>query len=304
MIKKGTVQTISFLVLGIALATLLFFAPQVSLAVQEGLTLCYRTVFPSLFPFFVLSTLLISLGFADILGSALDIPMRFLFHLDGKCASALILGLVGGYPVGARTALALYREGSCTKEEAENLLSFCNNCGPAFILSVAGSTALESRKAGLLLYLIHVLAALCTGLFFRRKTFPRKSFQRHIIPRQDFVPTFVASVQSAFSAMLSVCGFVVFFAVLLSPLRSFTQSGLLLGAVELFNGICALEPTAADFISAATLIGWGGLSVHAQTIALLCDENLSLASYFKGKLVHAALSSLFAFLTVLLYPWQ
>jgi len=303
MMKKQA-ALLPFLAPFLALAAVLIFSPHVSRAVQEGLSLCYRTVFPSLFPFFVLSTLLISLGFADVLGSALERPMRLLFRLNGRCASALILGLLGGYPVGARTALSLYREGNCTKEEAERLLAFCNNCGPAFILSVAGSTALQSRKAGLLLYLIHVLAALCTGLIFRGQKIPPQISLRRSPPCSHFVPAFVGAVQSAFSSMLSVCGFVVFFAVVLKPLQTFTQSGLILGAVELFNGICALAPTAAGFVSAAALIGWGGLSVHAQTVALLCDESLSLRFYFKGKAVHAVLSAGFTFLWILFFPWQ
>ena len=302
MLRKSAVQTLLFVCLALAAGGILFFSPQVSLAVQEGLTLCYRTVFPSLFPFFVLSTLLISLGFADVLGSILEQPMRHLFHLNGRCVGALLLGFLGGYPVGARTALTLCREGSCTKAEAEKLLSFCNNCGPAFILSVAGSTALQSRKAGLYLYLIHVLAALCTGLIFRGEYIPPKAPRHRRSARPDFIPAFVASVQNAFSSMLSVCGFVVFFAVLLHPIKSFTQSGLVLGAVELFNGVCALEPTAAGFVSAAALIGWGGLSVHAQTVAILCDENLSLGSYFKGKAVQALLSAAFALFTVFFLP--
>ncbi len=304
MREKKFLRLMPFGALIAALAALLYFSPYVSLAVQEGLSLCYRTIFPSLFPFFVLSTLLISLGFADVLGRALDRPMRLLFHLDGRCAPALILGLMGGYPVGARTLLSLYREGSCTREEAERLLAFCNNCGPAFILSVAGATALKSQKAGLLLYLIHVLSALCTGLFFRGKYLPRKGISRRVPPKADFVSAFVSAVQTAFSSMLSVCSFVVFFTVILQPLKRFTQSGLLLGAVELFNGVCALPATEAGFLAAAALIGWGGLSVHAQTLALLCDTDLSLKNYFKGKLLQALFSAVFAAITVLLFPWQ
>lgn len=304
MTEKKLIRLLPFLALLAALSALLYFSPQVSLAVQEGLSLCYRTIFPSLFPFFVLSTLLISLGFADILGRGLDGPMRLLFHLNGRCAPALILGLLGGYPVGARTLLSLYREGSCTREEAERLLAFCNNCGPAFILSVAGATALKSQKAGILLYLIHVLSALCTGLFFRGNHIPRKMPPKPFTPKTDFVSTFVSAVQTAFSSMLSVCSFVVFFTVLLRPMRSFTQNGLLIGIVELFNGVCALHAAKTDFIAAAALIGWGGLSVHAQTLALLCDADLSLRHYFKGKALQAIMSAVLAALTVLFLPWQ
>ncbi|MBQ3103956.1 MAG: sporulation protein [Oscillospiraceae bacterium] len=304
MKEKKLLRLLPFGALGIALLALLYFSPQVSLAVQDGLTLCYRTIFPSLFPFFVLSTLLISLGFAELSSRVLERPMRVLYRLDGRCAPALLLGFLGGYPVGARTLLSLYQEGSCSKEEAERLLGFCNNCGPAFILSVAGSTVLESRKAGLLLYLIHVLSALCAGLFFRGKSLPRKMPHKAMEKKPDLVSAFVAAVQAAFSSMLSVCSFVVFFTVLLRPLRSFTQSGLLIGFAELFNGICSLQPTKAGFIAAAALIGWGGLSVHAQTLALLCDTDLSLRHYFKGKAIQAILSAALAILTVIFLPWQ
>ena len=116
-----------FLGLGLLCATLaLMFWPQEAMeAAREGLRLCYNVILPSLFPFFVLSALVVDLGLAGYLGRALEGLMRPLFHVPGACASALVLGFVGGYPVGARTALSLYQKGMCTKTEAERLLSFC-----------------------------------------------------------------------------------------------------------------------------------------------------------------------------------
>ena len=104
---------------------------EVSAAVREGLQLCYNVILPSLFPFFILSSLVISLGLAGYLGRLLEPVMRPLFRVGGPCAAVLALGFVGGYPVGARAALTLYEEGQCTKTEAERLLAFCNNSGPA-----------------------------------------------------------------------------------------------------------------------------------------------------------------------------
>ena len=106
--------------LALLLATLaLMFWPKDSMAAaRDGLTLCYNVIIPSLFPFFVLSALVVDLGLAGHLGRALEGIMRPLFNVPGACAPALALGFVGGYPVGARTALQLYQKGMCTKTEA------------------------------------------------------------------------------------------------------------------------------------------------------------------------------------------
>ena len=91
--------------------------------------------YPLLFPFFVLSSLVVELGLSRYLGKLFQPVMAPLFRVNGACTSAVALGFVGGYPVGARTAIALYQSGQCSKTEAERLLAFCNNAGPALSLA-------------------------------------------------------------------------------------------------------------------------------------------------------------------------
>ncbi|MBQ9647799.1 MAG: sporulation protein, partial [Oscillospiraceae bacterium] len=160
-----------FLLLALFAAALLFFPAEASDAARQGLRLCFQTVLPSLFPFFVLSALVVASGAGDAFGRALEPVMRPLFYLSGAGASALALGLVGGYPVGARTVAELYRAGNLSKAEAERLLSFCNNAGPGFILGICGDAVFGSVRAGLYLYLVHVAAAVLTGVLLRRCTF-------------------------------------------------------------------------------------------------------------------------------------
>ena len=137
-------------------------------AVREGIDLCLRAVIPSLFPFFAVSTLLVSLGAADGAGRVLARPFRRMFHCGGAGCAALLLGLIGGYPVGARTAAALVRQGALTPREGGRLLTFCNNAGPAFAVGVAGMTVFGSGRIGVYLYLIHAAAALAAGLLLCR----------------------------------------------------------------------------------------------------------------------------------------
>ena len=136
-------------------------------AMRDGLKLCGNVIVPSLFPFFVLSSLVVELGMSRYLGRLFQPVMAPLFRVNGACASALALGFVGGYPVGARTAISLYQNGQCSKTEAERLLAFCNNSGPAFIFGVVGAGVFGSGTLGLLLYLVHMAASLLVGLLFR-----------------------------------------------------------------------------------------------------------------------------------------
>ena len=130
----------------------------------KALTLCAGTVIPALFPFMVVTGLLVRLGFGQWLAPDMAGLMASLFRLPGCAGSALLLGLVGGYPIGARTAAELYASGDLTRQEAERLLTFCNNSNPVFLISVLGAGVFGSVRAGLWLWLIHVCAALLTGL--------------------------------------------------------------------------------------------------------------------------------------------
>ena len=126
----------------------LLLLPEVSAqAVRDAMLLCVQTLIPSLFPFFVLSSLLIACGASELLSALLSPLMRPLFGLSGAGAAALALGLCGGYPVGARTAAELVENGALSQEEGERLLAFCNNAGPGFLLGVCGAGVFSSSRA-------------------------------------------------------------------------------------------------------------------------------------------------------------
>lgn len=287
-------RRITFLGLFAVAAALLWGTDTVRLGAEEGLSLCLHSVLPSLFPFFVLSSLLLSLGFAESLGHLLFPMMDRLFHLGGNGASALALGLIAGYPSGARAVSQLYTDGLCGREEAEHLLAFCNNCGPAFFLSFLGAERLGSTVLGARLWLIHVFSALCTGILLR----PKRTLSRDVPPPKTrssgFAAAFTQAVQSGFSSFLSVCGFVLLFSVLLQPIKSILGNTASQGIFELFSGIAALDTGPRAFVLAAALTAWGGVSVHAQSTAFFSAAGLSGRWYIRGKLLQTAISTVLA----------
>ncbi|MGN0968997.1 MAG: nucleoside recognition domain-containing protein [Oscillospiraceae bacterium] len=324
------------LLLGLVLLTatlaLVVWPKQSMEAAKTGLQLCYNVIIPSLFPFFVLSSLVVELGLAGYVGRALEGIMRPLFNVPGSCASAVALGFIGGYPVGARTAISLYEKGMCTKTEAERLLAFCNNSGPAFILGVVGAGIFSSSRVGVLLYLAHAAASLCIGILFRfYKRGERGGEETGCLnfQTQRLSVAFTGSVKNSFMSTLNICAFVVFFTVvirmfmvsgalpalaralsaLLSPLGLTEQWGerLLTGVLEISSGVWSLVgdgSLSGRLTMAAFMLGWAGISVHCQVLSFLGGSGLSVRTYLVGKMLHGGLSALFVGLLARVFPLE
>lgn len=270
-------------------------------AVRQGLALCAKSLIPSLFPFFVLSSLFISMGYAETIGRRLSPLTRRPLGCGGAGAAVFLLGLIGGYPVGGRTVGQLYREGRLSQSEAEHLLAFCNNAGPSFALGFMGLGCFGSLRAGLLLYLIHAASAALSGILLadRHTIF---SETQHTINPPPLLPSLIRSVQDAAGTMLHVCAFTVFARVAQGLFFDLTHicHPAALGFLEISGGAERLSGDRTGFIWAAALLGWGGLSVHGQTAAVLADTNLRMGRYVLGKGLQAALS---AGLAALLFRW-
>ena len=291
-------QAAACLALGGVLVLFLAEAGFVRAAAAEALSLCARSVIPALFPFLVVSSLLLSLGLGELLSPMLAGLMEPLFRVDGVGSSALLLGLVGGYPIGAKTAADLYRGGRLSRPEAERLLAFCNNSNPVFLISVLGVGVFGSVRAGVWLWLIHLLSALLTGLLFRNHGGParRQAGGTAAFQAVSLFAAFVAAVRESLSGMLSVCAFVTFFYVLARPLASLGGwlGPVLVGLTELFSLTPLLRPDRFGFILASAMAGWGGLSVLCQTAAVLEGSGLRLQSCAAGKAVQGLLAGLLA----------
>lgn len=276
-----------------ALGLLLARSAEAAQAVRDGLALCAGSVIPALFPFLAVSGLLTALdaGASPALG-----PLARLLGCSRAGARAFLLGLTGSYPVGARTVAQLYRRGGISRREACRLLLFSNNCGPAFILGVAGLGCFGSLRAGVLLWGVHILAALVIALALPRRAAEPPERPGSVPPRPPLVPALIAAVRDAAGTMVYICGFVVFFLVLLRVMGRVTglSHPVLSGAVELTQGILALPHTRRGFVWAAGLLGWGGLSVHGQSAAVLSGTDLPMGPYLAAKAAHAAVSVLLA----------
>ncbi len=255
----------------------------------EGIDICIRTVIPSLLPFFVLSILLTN-AVTGITVSFLS-PIRKLCGIPEGGESLLLIGLLGGYPVGAQSIAEAYSSGGLTQKDAHRMLGFCSNAGPAFIFGIAGGL-FSSRNTVLILWCIHIMSALAVGAILP----DRQTGQCSICSAQQC--TLSKALSKALGIMAGVCGWIVLFRILIGFLDRWVlwilpQSArlLLTGVLELANGCHGLlqaQSEAQRLILCAVILGLGGICVGMQTVSV--TGKLGTGWYFPGKLLQGLIS--------------
>lgn len=258
---------------------------------RQGIELCLKTVIPSLFPFFLLSILLTS----SFMGSSLTVmrPLGRLCRIPSGAESILVSGFLGGYPVGAQVIASAYRAGQLQKNDAERMLSFCNNAGPAFLFGMVASM-FPRRWMAWALWGIHIASAILVSLLIPGNTGKRVSLS------SEKQVSLSSTLSSAITVMASVCGWVVLFRVAISFLKRWVLWLLpaaaqvaITGLLELSNGCCELLSISnADlrFLICSGMLAFGGICVTMQTMSV--TSGLSLRYYFVGKLMQTVFSLL------------
>lgn len=254
----------------------------------DGIMLCIKTIIPSLFPFFVLSNL-ITETFIGTKARLLQ-PLAKLCRLPDGMESLLVPAILGGYPVGAQTVAQGWRSGQIPKAEAERLLGFCNNAGPSFLFGMA-AVMFPEHWAAWMLWLIHVASAVITSRLIPSPN----SYAGTVSPR---TVSLSMALHGAITAMASVCGWVVFFRVVIAFLDRWVLwllpkylQVIIMGFMELTNGCLSLH-TISDvgmrFIICSGMLSFGGLCVIMQVVSV--TQGLSLKWFFVGKLIQTAAS--------------
>ncbi len=289
-------KALSLSVTAITMVLMILDTEMAFYSAKEGVDICLGTIIPSLFPFFFLSGIINSALIGT--NSPLLRPISTLCRIPAGAESLMILGLIGGYPVGASTVYAAYTAGSIKRNSAQRMLAFCNNAGPAFLFGIL-SPLFENKLALWALWGIHIGSAITVSILLPAgKSEECTKSSHHSITITQALPLAIRNTAT-------VCGWVVLFRIVIGFLDRWflwlfpnEWQVLLCGFLELSNGCISLSLISADglrFVAASVLLAFGGICVAMQTTSVIGE--LSPKSYWFGKSMQTALSLLFAGIT-------
>lgn len=307
---KGLLRAGAAALIALTGAGLLLDAAAVSEGVAQGLKVCAGVLIPSLFPMMVLSCFLALTDYARILSLPFGWITRRVFKLPEELGYVLLLSMVGGYPVGAKTIATLLQQKKISAETAERMLCFCVNSGPSFLLTAVGAGMLQSRRAGAALLFSQIAATLLIGAVVsaRAKVVPVRRGEAAM----KGSAAFVAAVSSASSAMIGMCAFAVLFSGIVSLLNRRAAAALLAGwtglgekvAAALLSGLLEVTTGCLNaaavggdgaFLLVSAFVSFGGLSVLFQVMSCFGGAPARFRPMVLSRFAHGAVSCCIGF---------
>ncbi len=277
-----------------------------------------NNIFPSLFPFFVLSEMLINYGFVELISELFKPFMQSFFKINSKASFVLGMGILSGFPSSAKYTKELYISGDLNENEAAKVLTFTHFSNPLFILGTISGLFLNNKEIGYLILLCHYFGNFIVGFLFRNyypsttektkfsiKLAINKMHNKRINNNLTFGEIITNSLLSTINTLLLILGVITMFLVITTiidnniSLNNYYQT-LLNGFFEMTQGLKYVSllniPLKLKTALSTMFISFGGLSVHIQTISILSNTKIKYMPYLTARIMHALISSLLIFI--------
>ena len=266
---------------------------------RAGLMLWFHDVLPLLLPFMLLSNLFVLKIRTKKTGAAYAIPVLFL------------LGLLCGYPLGAKMASDFTKEGYIKSSTAAILLPLCNNISPMFLFGYIGHTILKDQfPFWFLLAVLYVPYVLVTSIAFLilhtiNKHKQTSGYLTKYIPQQ---PTSAQAndlllqsvIQITYVGLYIMICSILFALVCAIPNLPSDVSTVLCGILEITQGSTVLAastfPPAIKTALILACTSFGGISAFLQTLQVTKQSGLSMIYYFVVKCICGCMTGLCMYL--------
>lgn len=285
---------------------MLFLPKTVFSGAADGLLLWFQVVFPTLFPFMLVSGLMLAGGGLNLVSRIFGGLSSRLFATSSNGAFAVIAGFLCGYPMGAKISADLVRTGNITHEEGTYLLSFCNNTSPVFIMNFIVWKTLGRNELMMPTLLILMLVPAFLSIIFRKfylkgkKRFPDVKADESAAGRKFDMSVFDSCMMESFESIVKVGGYIIFFSILTALMTEISGGNFMIRVItpflEMTNGIVLLKNSISDLTVSYPLIlgltSFGGMCAAAQTECMLGGTFIPFFPYIIQKLAAAVTASL------------
>ena len=290
-------------------------------AVSFSFNIWITNVFPSLFPFFVLSEILMNYGFIELIGELFKPLFEKLFKINGNAAFVFIMSLISGFPSNAKYTRELYLQNKLTAKEATKILMFSHFSNPLFILGAISITFLNDKRLGIIIMISHYLSNIIIGLIFRNynpskvtndkfslKNAIMQMHYKRINNNKRFGAIITNSLVNSINTLLLILGVITTFLIITTIIDnnfhlSLLNKSLISGFLEMTQGLkhVSLLNTLSEYkaILICMIISFGGLSVHTQILSIISDTEIKYKPFLLARIIHVIISSTICYLLVI-----
>lgn len=274
-------------------------------SVSFSFNLCINNLFPSLFPFMILSNILIEYGFVIICSELFKPIMNKVFKANEKGAFIYFISLISGSPSNAKFIRELLDKGEINYYEAEKILMFTHFVNPLFVIGTIGNNFLNNKKLGVIILISHYIGNIITTILFRNYHVYnnkshlniKKALENLKVKRTNFITILTSSIISSINTLLIILGVITTCLVITTIID---LNPIFNGFLEITQGLKYISITNTSLlfktIITTFLISFGGFSIHAQVYSILNNKNIKYIPYLIFRLIHGITSSIISYL--------
>ena len=273
-----------------------------SLIIESGISSIniFKTkLFPSIFPFFVLASLLLELGIATKISYKLNPIFKKLFHVEGNSSFIILVSIISGFPSGSKYVVESYKNKTIDKTTANYLLTFTHFANPLFILGTCG-LILNSLSLAYKILIIQIISNLILGIILRpKKIITSKKITNY--QNKSFLEALPKAINDAIKLLLFMLGSITFFMFFSKLLTSFLSLNtffetIITGILDMTSGISLVSSiNTTNYIRGLlvlTFITFGSFSVHLQVLNNIKEEDLEYKYFFFGRIIETSIALL------------
>lgn len=310
--KKTDIITTSIVtVVFLAVCAFILTMPHAAVeGAKNGLSFSFEILIPSLFPFMFLSDFAVEYGISSRLGKFFGKSTEKLFYLPSEAGVTIFLSLIGGFPVGACGINALIKQNKITQAQAQRMFCFCVNSGPAFLISVVGSSMYHNIALGVILLsaqsIVSLIVGICLGIGARKHEQLQKTLDTNKTLHSEFAPAFITSCHNACKATINLCSLVVLFStfgeiigVLIHSENRPILNCIIKSVLEVTAGCDLFAQFGLPLFLIPLVTGWAGVSVHFQIFAAAADVKIDKIRFILFRAINGIFSSALTYIIMI-----
>ena len=274
-------------------------------SVIYALNMWVNNLIPALFPFFIISDILINYNITLYIPKIIKDFCKSIFNITDNMLSILFLSMISGFPSNARNTRIMYDNNLISLEEANHILIFSHFSNPIFVLTTVGVFFFNYESVGIILLIAHYLSNFILGFLCRGKIKISPNSKNNLcIEDKSFGGVFIDAIRKAIDTILLICGIIVINLLLSSIVTNafnfnVYNSVLVKGLFEITIGIDAISKIDLSLrfkmIITSCFLAFGGLSVHMQVYSQIVNTKIKYIYFFLGRIWQAILAGIITY---------
>lgn len=269
--------------------------------------LWFNNIFPTLLPFFTISTLLINYDFVEIISPIFYPLFHKLFKVSKESTFIILMSLFTGIPGSAKYIVDMDKNGYINSKEGTRLLCFTFFSNPLFILGALSTNMLSNKNIGYLILFCHYLPNIIIGIYMRKYYNINNTNNNKRISNTNFGKLITNSLLSSINTLLLILGIITLSSLLITIINnSFDINKTFLASIlEITQGLNLISKSSFAFetkvILSTTILSFGGFSSHMQILSIISDTEIQYKPFFISRIFHSIMSSILAFIILKIY---